>query len=55
MVNMDTLHELKEKDYLEIIGGLSKIWNDPFNPVRNRIKLFATKSSDILKPILETK
>lgn len=43
-------HEEKEK----IIGRLIKIWTHPDNEVRNRMKLFAVRSPDILKPILES-
>ncbi len=55
MVDMNRLNELKEEDYLEVIGKLTKIWSDPYNSVRNRIKLFPTKSPDLLGHILQTK
>ena len=37
----------------EIITELYKEWTHPDNEVRNRLKLFAARSPDILKPILE--
>ncbi len=39
----------------EVIEQLYAKWTDPDNEVRNRIKLFAVRSPDILKPILESK
>ena len=38
-----------------IINELEKRWTNADNEVRNRIKLFAVRSPDILKPILESK
>lgn len=40
-----------EKD--DVIENLYSKWNHPDNEVRNRIKLFAVRSPEILKPILE--
>jgi hypothetical protein len=42
---------VKEK----VIEQLYAKWTDPDNEVRDRIKLFAVRSPDILKPILESK
>ena len=42
----------EQKD--QIIQKLFEIWTHPDNEVRNRIKLFAVRSPDILKPILES-
>lgn len=45
------LSELEQKKAIEI---LRKTWSHPDNEVRNRIKLFAVRSPEILKPILES-
>jgi tRNA1(Val) A37 N6-methylase TrmN6 len=39
----------------KVIEQLYAKWTDPDNEVRNRIKLFAVRSPEILKPILESK
>ena len=39
----------------KVIEQLYTKWTDPDNQVPNRIKLFAVRSPDILKPILESK
>lgn len=39
----------------KVIEQLYDKWTDPDNEVPNRIKLFAVRSPDILKPILESK
>ena len=39
----------------KVIEQLYEKWTDPDNEVRDRIKLFAVRSPDILKPILESK
>ena len=54
---------LGEKDFEKLsdtekqnsINELEKRWTSADNDVRNRIKLFAVRSPDILKPILESK
>ncbi len=46
--------KLKEVEKEEIIEQLHKTWSHPDNEVRNRIKLFAVRSPEILKPILES-
>jgi tRNA1(Val) A37 N6-methylase TrmN6 len=38
----------------KVIEQLHAIWSHPDNEVRNRIKLFAVRSPEILKPILES-
>jgi tRNA1(Val) A37 N6-methylase TrmN6 len=38
----------------QVIEQLNVIWNHPDNEVRNRIKLFAVRSPEILKPIIES-
>ena len=38
-----------------VINQLHARWTHPDNEVRNRIKLFAVRSPDILKPILESR
>jgi hypothetical protein len=45
---------LSDTEKEEIIEQLHKIWSHPDNEVRNRIKLFAVRSPEILKPILES-
>ena len=39
----------------KVIEQLYAKWTDPDNEVRDRIKLFAVRSPDILKPILKSK
>lgn len=46
--------ELDENEKMRIINHLHSKWTDPDNQVRNRIKLFAVRSPEILKPILES-
>ena len=46
--------DLSNEEKQIIVGKLQDSWTHPDNPVRNRIKLFAVRSSDILKPILES-
>jgi len=41
-------------NFEKIIEDISITWNDPDNEIRNRIKLFAVRSPDILKSILES-
>lgn len=50
--NFDILSDAKKE---KIIAELNKKWAHPDSEVRNRIKLFAVRSPDILKPILESK
>jgi len=45
---------LYEAEKEQIIEHLRQKWTDPDNEVRNRIKLFAVRSPEILKPILES-
>lgn len=47
--------DLNDSEKLEIINSLYLKWTDPDNEVRNRLKLFAVRSPNILKPILESK
>jgi len=46
--------KLNDTEKEEVIEHLHKTWSHPDNEVRNRIKLFAVRSPDILKPILES-
>jgi hypothetical protein len=46
---------LDETTKQKVIEQLYDKWTDPDNEVPNRIKLFAVRSPDILKPILESK
>lgn len=41
-------------DKEKVIEQLNAIWSHPDNEVRNRIKLFAVRSPEILKPIIES-
>lgn len=47
--------QLPESEKETIINQLHSRWTHPDNEVRNRIKLFAVRSPDILKPILESR
>lgn len=49
--NYENLNEFEKKHVFE---KLIEIWSHPDNEVRNRIKLFAVRSPEILKPILES-
>jgi hypothetical protein len=46
--------DLNSTEKKQIIQKLYDKWTHPDNEVRNRIKLFAVRSPDILKPILES-
>ncbi len=50
--DFDQLSDIKKE---EIINQLHTKWTHPDSEVRNRIKLFAVRSPDILKPILKSK
>ena len=62
-VKEDIKSVLSEKDFEKLsdiekqnsMDELEKRWTSVDNEVRNRIKLFAVRSPDILKPILESK
>ena len=45
---------LNDEQKEQIIQKLYDKWTHPDNEVRNRMKLFAVRSTDILKPILES-
>jgi hypothetical protein len=47
--------KLSDAEKEKVIEQLYTKWTDPDNEVRDRIKLFAVRSPDILKPILESK
>lgn len=49
-----TFEQLDNSEKETIIQQLHSQWTHPDNEVRNRIKLFAVRSPDILKPILES-
>ena len=53
MQNID-FEQLPDNEKEEIIEKLHARWTHPDSEVRNRIKLFAVRSPDILKPILES-
>jgi hypothetical protein len=46
--------KLSDTEKEQIIEQLHAKWSHPDNEVRNRIKLFAVRSPEILKPILES-
>ena len=46
--------KLKDTEKKEVIEQLHQIWSHPDSEVRNRIKLFAVRSPEILKPIIES-
>ena len=54
MQNRD-FDQLPNNEKEEIINQLHARWTHPDSEVRNRIKLFAVRSPDILKPILESR
>jgi hypothetical protein len=45
--------KLSDTEKEQVIEQLQQTWSHPDNEVRNRIKLFAVRSPEILKPILE--
>jgi adenine-specific DNA-methyltransferase len=45
---------LSDAEKEKVIEQLHATWSHPDNEVRNRIKLFAVRSPEILKPILES-
>jgi len=47
--------QLPNSEKEDIINQLQARWSHPDSEVRNRIKLFADRSPDILKPILESR
>lgn len=49
------LNELDDQKIISVIETLYKSWSNPDNKMRNRIKLFAVRSPEILKLILENK
>jgi adenine-specific DNA-methyltransferase len=46
--------KLSDSEKEQVIEALHTKWSHPDNEVRNRIKLFAVRSPEILKPILES-
>ncbi len=49
----DNRNNMSQQDAESIIRNLAAKWTHPDNVVRNRTKLFAVRSPEILKPILE--
>ena len=47
--------QLSDSEKQNIINQLHSRWSHPDSEVRNRIKLFAVRSPEILKPILESR
>jgi hypothetical protein len=47
--------QLSNTEKESIVHQLNTKWSHPDSEVRNRIKLFAVRSPEILKPILESK
>ncbi len=54
VLQANEFEKLKDDEKEIAIAQLLTIWNDPNNEVRNRIKLFAVRSPEILKPIIES-
>lgn len=52
--NYRAFKKLSDAEKKQVIEQLHQTWTDPDNEVRNRIKLFAVRSPEILKPILES-
>jgi hypothetical protein len=48
------VEKLNDPEQELVIESLHAKWSHPNNEVRNRIKLFAVRSPEILKPILES-
>ena len=46
--------KLNNQEKYALIDNLYSVWSHPNNEARNRIKLFAVRSPEILKPILES-
>ena len=46
--------KLSDTEKEQVIEQLHQTWSHPDSEVRNRIKLFAVRSPEILKPILES-
>ena len=46
--------KLSDTEKEQVIEALHAKWRHPDNEVRNRIKLFAVRSPEVLKPILES-
>jgi adenine-specific DNA-methyltransferase len=55
VINSQEFSQLSDVEKENIINQLHAKWTHPDSEVRNRIKLFAVRSPDILKPILESK
>lgn len=61
LVERDVDQVMKSREFItlskveqeEVIEQLQLTWSHPDNEVRNRVKLFAVRSPEILKPILE--
>jgi len=47
--------QLTDREKESVINQILARWTHPDSEVRNRIKLFAVRSPDILKPILESR
>jgi hypothetical protein len=54
VMNDRLFEKLDDNEKESIIEQLNAKWSHPDNEVRNRIKLFAVRSPEILKPILES-
>ncbi|WP_303920882.1 TaqI-like C-terminal specificity domain-containing protein [Draconibacterium sediminis] len=54
VLHQNKFKNMEEKNKVRAINQLIQIWNHPDNEVRNRIQLFAVRSPEILKPIIES-
>jgi hypothetical protein len=55
VMNGRDFEQLPDSEKETVINQLYARWTHPDSEVRNRIKLFAVRSPDILKPILESR
>lgn len=49
-----TFDDFSDTEKEDVVAALHAKWSHPDNEVRNRIKMFAVRSSEILKPILKS-
>jgi hypothetical protein len=54
IIDYKSINVISNEQFLDYGHNLSLLWSSPDNEVRNRMKLFAVRSPDILKPILES-
>ena len=54
VTQVSVFEKLSDTNKVQVIEQLHQTWSHPDNEVRNRMKLFAVRSPEILKPILES-